>query len=152
MKNRIFIFASLVVILTFGFLYVNQSSLASNDKDCSMNCTMSSCQMHKTNTDIKAGGGGGEWATYEFVTDKACCEEMKTSMQTQLMSFSGVKDVKFSKTCNVSSMTSVIIYYSKDETNEASLTSLVKDKEYDCPKDGSCPPGKCNMKKNSKNI
>lgn len=148
MKNKILVFTSLVLVLTFGFLFVNQNYLTSNEggkKQCTGNC------QHKTqDKDIKAGGN--EWSKYEFVTDKACCDEMKSSMKTELMTFSGVKEVNFSSTCDVSKMTNVTIYYSATETSENALASLVKDKEYNCPDNGNCPHGKCNMKKSGKNI
>ncbi len=150
MKSKILIFTSLVLVLTFGFLYVNQTYLSSNDNNGKTRCTQSGCQHKMKDKDVKAGGN--EWSKYEFVTDKACCDEMKSSMQKELMGVSGVKEVKFGSTCDVSKMTSVTIFYSSGETNETTLASYVKDKEFNCPDNGNCPQGKCNMKKSGKNI
>ena len=140
MKNKFIIFASAVLMLTLGFLYVNHNYISANEKDGKTQCTnMSGCTQHKQNT-IKAGG---EWSSYEFTTDKACCEEMQSSLKTELMSVTGVKDVKFSSTCTVSKMTNVSIYYSPGETSEETLASLVKDKGFDC---SGCDKKDCQMK------
>ena len=141
MKSKVLIFTSLVLVLTFGFLYMNQSYLSSNDKDGKQQCTSLGCQHKMKNQDVKAGGS--EWSKYEFVSDKVTCEDTKASIEKNLMSLNGIKEVKFGSSCSYSGMTSVIIYYSPDETNEAAISSFVKDKEFNCPNDGSCPPGKC---------
>ena len=102
--------------------------------------------------EIKAGGN--EYSSYEFVTDKACRDEMKTSMQNDLMSLNGVKEVKFGESCEVSKMTKVSVFYSPGDTNEEAITKYIKDKDYNCSEHGNCPEGKCNMKKSkhAKNI
>jgi hypothetical protein len=146
MRNRIFVFTSLVLVLTFGFLYINQSYLSANDKDGKKDCSMHSCsKQNAKDKEIKAGGE--EYSTYEFVTDKACCDEMKTSMEKELMGINGVKEVKFGQSCEASKMTNVSIYYSAGETNVETISSIIKDKEFNCPDNGNCPHGKCNMKK-----
>jgi hypothetical protein len=153
MKSKIFIFTTLVLILTFGFIYVNQTYLSSNDKDGKKECSNHSCSKQNTkDKEIKAGGN--EFSSYEFVTDKACCDEMKTSMQTELMGINGVKEVKFGESCEVSKMTKVSVIYSAGETSEEAITSLIKAKEFNCSENGNCPHGKCNMKKtkDAKNI
>ena len=75
---------------------------------------------------------GGEWASYEFVTDKACCDEMKSSLQSDLMTVAGVKEVKFGSSCSVSKMSMVTVYYSAGETSEENISSFIKDKSYEC--------------------
>lgn len=141
MKTKFVMFASVVLMLTLGFLYVNHNYISANDKDGKTQCTsMSGCTQHKQNT-IKAGG---EWSSYEFTTDKACCDEMQSSLKSELMSVAGVKDVKFSSTCSVSKMTNVSIYFSASETNQETLASFVKDKGFDCS--GSCDPKNCPSK------
>jgi hypothetical protein len=148
MRNKILVFTSLVLVLTFGFLYINQSGISANDKEGKKDCTHSCSKQNSKDKEIKAGGD--ENSVYAFITDKACCDEMKTSMQNELMGINGVKEVKFGSSCNVSKMTQVSIYYSAGETNEAALISFIKDKEYNCPDNGNCPHGKCNMKKSTK--
>ena len=140
MKTKFVMFASLVLMLTLGFLYVNHNYISANDKDGKTQCTnMSGCTQHKQNT-VRAGG---EWSSYEFTTDKACCDEMQSSLKSELMSVAGVKDVKFSSTCTVSKMTNVSIYYSAGETNAETLASYVKDKGFDC---SGCDKNNCPMK------
>ena len=114
-----------ILVLALGFLYMNQSYLIADDRDGNKDCS-SSCSKSK---DIKAGG---EWSSYEFVTDKACCDEMKTSLQKDLMGVAGVKEVKFSISCSVSKMTQVTVYYAAGETSEENLAAYLKDKSYDC--------------------
>lgn len=146
MRNRILVFTSLVLVLTVGFLYVNQNYLSANDKNGKKECTGHSCsKQNAKDKEIKAGGE--EYSTYEFVTDKACCDEMKTSMEKELMGINGVKEVKFGQSCEVSKMTNVSIRYSAEETNVEKISSIIKDKEFNCPDNGNCPHGKCNMKK-----
>lgn len=135
MKTKFISFASLILIFALGFLYVNHNYIEAGDRDGKKECVnksgctnMSGCTQNKS-SEIKAGG---EWSSYEFVTDKACCEEMKSSLKTELLGLAGVKDVKFSPTCSVSKMTNVSIYYAAGETSEETLASLVKDKGFDC--------------------
>lgn len=149
MKRKFILLASLVLVFTLGFLYVNHNYLSANDRDGKNDCAnYSGCTQHKT-SEIKAGG---EWSSYEFTTDKASCNEMKSSLKTELMNLDGVKDVKFSSTCTVSKMTNVSIYYSAGETSQEKLASFVKDKGYDC---SGCDKHECpmkNKKTGSKNI
>ena len=123
--GKIISLTAFFLVLAFGFLYLNQNLLIADDRDGKKDCS-SSCSHSK---DVKAGG---EFSSYEFVTDKACCEEMKTGMQTDLMSVAGVKEVKFSTSCSVSKMTQVIVYYAAGETTEENIATYLKDKSYDC--------------------
>jgi hypothetical protein len=151
MKRKFILLASLVLVFTLGFIYVNHNYISANGRDGKNTCTnMTGCTQHKSNT-IKAGG---EWSSYEFTTDKACCEEMQSSLKSELMSAAGVKDVKFSQTCTVSKMTNVSIYYSASETNEETLASLIKDKGFDCSSgcDKKNCPEKNSKKTSGKNI
>ncbi|HEY3251042.1 MAG TPA: hypothetical protein VGK25_07975 [Ignavibacteria bacterium] len=133
-EKKIISITALILILALGFLYLNQSRLIADDRDGKKSCTIdkSSCTEHKV---IKAGG---EWSSYEFVTDKACCEEMKTQLQTDLMSVAGVKEVKFGPSCSVSKMSQVTIYYAAGETSEETLAAYLKDKNYDCSGHSGC--------------
>jgi len=149
MKRKFILVASLVLVFTLGFIYVNHNYLSANDRDGKNNCTnYSGCTGHKTNG-IKAGG---EWSSFEFITDKACCNEDKSSLKTELMNLEGVKDVKFSSTCTVSKMTNVSIYFSAGETSREKLETLIKDKGFDC---SGCDKHECpgkNKKTSGKNI
>lgn len=140
MKRKFILLASLVLVFTLGFIYVNHNYLSANDRDGKNNCTdFSGCTGHKTN-EIKAGS---EWSSFEFITDKACGDEMQTSLKKDLMSLDGVKEVKFSPTCTVSKMTNVSVFFSAGETNRETLSSYVKDKGYDC---SGCNKQECPMK------
>jgi hypothetical protein len=142
MKRKLILFTSLVLVLTVVFLYMNHNYLQAGDRDGKKECTSSSsCSKNKSN-EIKAGG---EWSSYEFVTDQACCDEMKNTLKTDLMTVAGVKEVKFSSTCNVSKMTNVSVYYASEETNEEIIAASVKGKNADCNgKSGSGCEGKTN--------
>lgn len=137
MKNKIVPIAVLVVVFSLGFLYLNQNYLSANDKDgktCAENSAYgdkSSCTKKSSSAqnDIKAGG---EWNTYEFATDKACCQEMKTDLQNELLGIAGIKEVTFSGTCNVSKMTQVTVFYAAAETSSDNIATYLKDKKYDC--------------------
>jgi hypothetical protein len=128
MNKKIIAISAIVLILAVGFLYLNSTYLAAGDKggqDTKKECT-GKC---KENKDIKAGG---ELGTYDFITDKASSDEMKSSIQKELLTVNGVKEVKFGGTCNISKMTSVTVYYSANETSSDKLASYVKDKSFDC--------------------
>jgi hypothetical protein len=129
--KKVISLTAVILVLTFGFIYLNQGMLKSGQKDGDKNCS-STCSKNK---DIKAGG---EWSEYEFVTDKACSDEMKTSLQADLMNIAGVKEVKFGSSCSVSKMTMVRVYYSSGETSEENIASFVKDKSYDCQGHNGC--------------
>ncbi len=150
MNKKILSISALVVIFSFGFLYLNQAYLVAHDKesgDCKKECTQktagktgdksgcdkSSCGDNKS--EIKAGG---EYSSYQFTTDKACCEEMKADLQKNLLGVAGVKEVKFSSTCNVSKMTNVTVMYSAGETSEENIASFIKDKSFDCSGGKDC--------------
>jgi len=145
MKKKLILFSSAVVLLTFGFLYVNHSYLSAGSDDGKSGCTSSSsCVKYG---EIKAGG---EFETYEFVTDKACCDEMKTSLKTGLMSISGVKDVKFGHGCSMSKMTRVSVNFAGGETNKETIEAYILNNKLDCPDTENCPKGKCDPKSKSK--
>ena len=135
MKKKFITFTSLVLVFTLGFLYMNHNYLAAGDRDGKKECTSSSsCSKNKSN-EIKAGG---DWSTYEFVTDQVCCDEMKATLKSELMGLAGVKDVKFGKSCSVSKMTSVSVYYAAGETNEETIASSIKGKDADCTGKSGC--------------
>ena len=129
--KKIVTLTAFVLVLALGFLYLNQSMLIADDRDGKKDCS-SSCNKSK---DIKAGG---EWSSYEFVTDKACCDEMKTGLQNDLLGVAGVKEVKFGLTCGVSKMSQVTVYYAAGETSEENIAAFVKDKSYDCSGHSGC--------------
>lgn len=136
--------AAIVVFFAFGFLYLNQSYLIANDKDgrdCSKECTTSAgdksgCDKSKCgDNNIKAGG---EYSSYQFVTDKVTCEDSKADLQKNILSIAGVKEVNFGSTCNVSKMTSVTIMYSAGETSEENIAASLKEKNMDCSGKSGC--------------
>jgi len=124
-SRKVITLTGFLLVLAFGFLYLNQSLLIADDRNGEKDCS-SSCSKNK---EVKAGG---EFSSYEFVTDKACCDEMKTGLQTDLMSVAGVKEVKFSTACSVSKMTQVTVFYAAGETSEENIAAYLKDKNYDC--------------------
>jgi hypothetical protein len=149
MNKKIIAFSSIVVLLAFGFLYINSGNLSANNKNDST--TKKCCVDQSTSStkkEIKAGGD--QFSKYEFTTDKACCNEMKSSMQKEIMGAGGVKDVKFSETCTASKMTMVTVYYSAGETNETQIASFLKDKNFDCPMSPDCNHEGCKDKMSGK--
>ena len=128
MNRRIIPIAAIVVFFALGFLYLNQNYLIANDKD-GTNCYKTSCGSMNKETGTKAGG---EFSSYGFTTESACCDEMKTELSGSLMSIQGVKEVKFSTTCSVSKMTNVTVLYAAGETSEEIIAASVKEKSYDC--------------------
>jgi hypothetical protein len=151
MKKKIIIISSVIVVLMAGLVYANYSNLFAGDKD-GKTCTSSSGCTSKSH-DVKAdneGNAGSEFAIYEFMTDKAASDEMKSTLKKELMNVSGIKDVKFGMSCSYSKVTQVTISYAAGETSEETLASFVKDKDYDCSKHEGCGPnGNC-PQKNSK--
>ena len=138
MRNKIVIISSLLLLLTFGFLYVNNHYSTSGKYTSSC-----SCPMHNSNTQNTYASS--KWTSYDFVTDKACCDQMRSSMHKELMGLTGVKDVKFGPSCSVSKMSQVSIYYSSTETNSENIASFLKDKKLDCSDPQSCSPDKMNQ-------
>lgn len=153
MKNKIIIFCSLVVILAFGFLYIQNNNLIADDKDgkknCSSSCTQktntssaeskSGCQYDKTGATTDATKDvTNEYAVYEFVTDKISCDDCKPGMSENLMGLAGVKEINFGETCKVSKMTSVKVFYSSTDTTPEVIAASVKDKGLECVKDAKC--------------
>lgn len=161
MNKKIISAAALVVIFAFAFLYLNQSYLIANDKDgkdCSSSCTdktsgeKSGCDKtaaiessgDKTGCDKSSCGdknnikAGGEYSSYQFVTDKVTCEDSKADLQKNILSIAGVKEVSFGSTCNVSKMTSVTVMYAAGETSEETLSASLKEKDVDCSGKTGC--------------
>jgi hypothetical protein len=136
MNKRIIPVAALVVVFALGFLYVNQNYLVAGDKDGKDCQNKSGCT--SGNKEVKAGG---DFQSYEFVTDQACCDEMKTALQNDLMNSAGVKEVKFGTTCTASKMTQVSVYYAAGETSSENIASFVKEKKYDCSGSGCTGTG-----------
>lgn len=135
MNKKIIPVAAMVVVFALGFLYVNQNYLTAGDKDGKDCLNKSGCTSGK---EVKAGG---DYQSFEFVTDQACCDEMKTSLQNDLMNSAGVKEVKFSSSCTVSKMTQVTVYFAAGETSSENIASFVKEKKYDCSGAGCTEKG-----------
>ena len=165
MKKKIIIIGSLVVILALGILYSMNNNLIADDKDgkdCSSSCTKTtgtgssteskkSCDsktMSETSTDATS-----QFAVYEFTTDKIDCDACKPGMSSKLMGVSGVKEVSYGETCNVSKMTNVKVYYSAENTTPEIIAASVKENKLDCDMskcgDGSKCTGKTKTEKKS---
>lgn len=139
MKKKIIVISSVILVMILGLLYANYSYLIAGDRD-GKTCTSTSGCTSKSN-DVKADNNinaGGELATYEFVTDKACCDDMKNTLQTELMGVAGVKEVKFGMSCTSSKITNVQVMYAAGETNDEALTSFLKEMNYDCVGQSGC--------------
>ncbi|MBL8006120.1 MAG: hypothetical protein JNJ56_01200 [Ignavibacteria bacterium] len=168
MRKKIIVIGSLVVLLVFGFLYFQNNILIADDKDgskdCSSSCTKSSstesstenkssCTAGKENMSGANTDATNNYAVYEFVTDKITCNDCKTGMTKNLMGVSGVKEVTFGETCNVSKMTSVKVFYSDKDTTPELISASVKEKGLECDKskcgDGSKCTGKNKTEKKS---
>jgi len=153
MKKKIVIIGSLVVILAFGFLYTQNNYLIADDKDGKKDCSSSCTKKAGTgsSTENKSGCGsekmGGantevinENPVYEFVTDKIDCDGCKPGMSEKLMGISGVKEVSYGETCQVSKMTTVKVQYSSSDTTPEIIAASVKEKALNCDE------SKCNSK------
>lgn len=161
MNKKIISAAALVVIFAFAFLYLNQSYLIANDKDgkdCSSSCTektsgeKSGCdktaatetsgdkkECDKSSCDDKKNiKAGGEFSSYQFVTDKVTCEDSKADLQKNILTIAGVKEVSFGSTCNVSKMTNVTIMYAAAENSEENIAASLKEKNMDCSGKTGC--------------
>jgi hypothetical protein len=57
---------------------------------------------------------------------------MKSSLQTELLTVAGIKEVKFGSSCSESKMTNVTVFYAAGETNAENIAAFLKDKNYDC--------------------
>ena len=162
MNKKIISVSALVVVFALGFFYLNQEYLVAYTKsggDCDKTqcsktsgtkssadkkeCDKSSCD--KSSCDKSSCGenkgmikAGGEYSSYEFVTDKVTCEDSKADLQKNILSIAGVKEVNFGSTCNVSKMTSVTIMYSAGETNEENIAASLKEKNMDCSGKSGC--------------
>ena len=150
MNRKIIALSSVVLILALGFLYIQQGNLMAGDKNKS--CCMNK-NTQKTSNDAPGIKAGGEkFASYEFSTDKACCEEMRSSMQKELLGISGVKEVKFSQTCTASKMTMVSVLYDAGATNESGIAASLKEKNIDCPQMPGCDKEGCSKNKSGSNM
>jgi len=147
MNKKIVYLSALVLIIAMGFLYANSERLTANNSSQKKNCCTDQTTSASNNKDIKSGGD--QYSTYEFATDKACCQEMKTSLQKGLMGAAGVKDVKFSETCSASKMTMVTVTFAPGETNQDKLATFVKDNKFDCPVSPNCDKEGCSKNKSS---
>ncbi len=148
MNKKIIALSSVALLLAFGFLYVNSQNVIASNRTFKKCCVDQSTST--TRQEVKAGGDDPvktDYARYMFTTDKACCNETRSSLQKQIMQAAGVKDVKFSETCSVSKMTNVTILYSASETSESQLASYVKDKCLGCSGQGDCDQQGCTKQK-----
>ncbi len=157
MKNKLIIVGSLIVLLVFGFIYSQNSSLMADDKDGKKDCS-SSCTQKTSSTENKSqctdkqmsGATSGDdksiYAVYEFVTDKISCDDCKPGMTQNIMGIAGVKEVDYGATCNVSKMTSVKVYFMDSETTPEIIAASVKEQGLQ----GKCGDGtKCDSKNKS---
>ena len=140
MKKKIIVAASFIVILVAGLLYVQSNNLIADDKngkkDCSSSCTDKSNAQTSTETNSGASTEAvSDFPSYEFVTDKIHCDGCKEGISGKLMGISGVKEVSYGETCNVSKMTSVKIFYSDTETSPEVIAASVKEKGLECSSD-----------------
>jgi len=162
MNKKIISVSALVVVFALGFFYLNQEYLVAYTKsggDCDKTkcgetsgtkssadkkeCDKSSCDKSscdKSSCDDKKGmiKAGGEFSSYEFVTDKVTCEDSKADLQKNILSIAGVKEVTFGSTCNVSKMTNVTIMYSAGETSEENIAASLKENNMDCSGKSGC--------------
>ena len=157
MNKKIISVSALVVVFALGFFYLNQEYLVAYTKsggDCDKTqcsktsgtkssadkkeCDKSSCDKSSCGENKGMIKAGGEYSSYEFVTDKVTCEDSKADLQKNILSIAGVKEVNFGSTCNVSKMTSVTIMYSAGETNEENIAASLKEKNMDCSGKSGC--------------
>jgi hypothetical protein len=139
MKKKIIIISSVMLVLILGLVYANYSNLIAGDRD-GKSCTSTSGCTSKSN-DVKADNeinAGNEFATYEFSTDQACCDDMKNTLKTNLLTVAGVKEVNFGMSCSYSKVSNVQVKYDSKETNEESITSYLKEMNYDCTGKSGC--------------
>ena len=154
MGNKLIIIGTLIVLLVFGFIYTQNSSLIADDKDGKKDCS-SSCTKKSSSTENKAqssdqytGGANASddksgYAVYEFVTDKIHCDGCKQGMTDNILGISGVKEVDYGETCSVSKMTSVKVYFNETDTSADIIAASVKEKGLQ----GKCGDGtKCDSK------
>ncbi|HMQ68448.1 MAG TPA: hypothetical protein PKA90_04435 [Ignavibacteria bacterium] len=151
MKKKLLISFSMVAMLVLAFLfYTNNSSVIADDKDgkdCSSKCTQKSSTTDQTMGGANSSETQDGLATYEFVTDQISCDGCKPGMSESLMGISGVKEISYGETCNVSKMTSVKVIYSAEETTPEIISASVKEKGLQ----GKCGDGsKCDSKKSTK--
>lgn len=145
MKKKAFIFLSLTLFLALSFIYIQSNNLIAGDdptgkKDCSSKCTKDQNSSSGTEANMSDG-----LSVYEFTTDKVSCEGTKGELKSSLLKVSGVKEVEFSETCNVSNQTKVKLLYSAGETSEDNIKTSVSEYGSGCTekigtekKEGSC--------------
>lgn len=152
MNKKIISVSALVVVFALGFFYLNQEYLVAYTKSGG-ECDKTKCgetsgtkssadkkECDKSSCDDKKGmiKAGGEFSSYEFVTDKVTCEDSKADLQKNILSIAGVKEVTFGSTCNVSKMTNVTIMYSAGETSEENIAASLKENNMDCSGKSGC--------------
>ena len=150
MKKKLLISGSLVAMFVLAFLfYTNNSSLIADDKDgkdCSSQCTQKSSSTDNTMSGANSSDTQDGIATYEFVTDQITCDDCKPGMSESLMGISGVKEITYGETCQVSKMTSVKVTYSAGETTPEIISASVKEQGLQ----GKCgDESKCDSKKST---
>lgn len=161
MKKKILLAATLVVLMVFGFIYMQGNILKADDKDpknkkdCSTSCTEktgTSSSMNKSECPSKTGTSSSMtdnkdgYSKYEFVTDKISCDGCKPGMSENLMGIAGVKEVSFDQTNADTKMTNVVVFYSPSDTTPETIAASVKEKGLM----GNCADGKkCDGKKSS---
>lgn len=145
MKKFNLVFPLTLLILVFAVLYLNPVFLSANDKDGKSCNTKTSCttKTEKCGNENKAGG---EWASYEFTSDQICCDKIKSQVEKELVSLTGVKEVKIGEACAVSGISKITILYDANEVNEVNISSFVQNINYKCESEKSCA-SECTGKK-----
>lgn len=148
MKKKAFIFASLVFVLALSFVYLQYGNLSADDnptgkKDCSSECTKSKDNTSASNTEEMSD----DLSVYEFTTDKVSCEGSKGDMKSSLLKVSGVKNVEFGETCNVSHQTKVKLFYSAGETSVENIESSLTEYGVECSSKTGSKTGSCDKNK-----
>jgi hypothetical protein len=153
MKNKIVILATVFAVLLFAFLYLQNTNLIADDKDGKKNSTSCTKKTGSTSAESKSGcdynkntdattdasiEASGQFAVYEFVTDKIDCDGCKPGMSEKLMGIAGVKEVNFGETCQYSKITNVKVFYSSTDTTPEVIAASVKSNGLECGKDGKC--------------
>jgi len=130
MKKKIILLSSVILLSALTLTYFKFNYLIAGEDG--KNCNTTSC------TDKSKITSASELDSYEFTTDKACCDQMKNELKAGLTGLNGVKEVKFSTTCGVSKMTNVTVYYENTLTSTDAIVKFVKEKEFDCSKMPGC--------------
>ena len=154
MKKKAFIFLSLTLFLALSFIYIQSNNLIAGDdpvgkKDCSSKCTKDQNSSSGTESNMSDG-----LSVYEFTTQRVSCEGTKGEMKSSLLKVSGVKEVEFGETCNVSNQTKVKLLYSAGENSLDNIRTSIFEYEAHCDgttgssekKEGCCPSKKSDKK------